>query len=169
MLTFRRSVGLQREGIKFAVNVGGLQSHLTTGGEGCCLWHHDSAYTRWDDVTRCQLAYFAVLRKVILTWSVKVFAWPLCALPFWVPPQNWVSWSINDGRWTVAYQRWQLTKIGGIQLCLNENGKGKAVPMLIQASFHENTWQIEGRAPGVHNLGARWLVGYQPDTLILWG
>jgi len=33
MLTFRRSIGLQSEGIKFAVNVRGLRSHLTSDDE----------------------------------------------------------------------------------------------------------------------------------------
>jgi hypothetical protein len=52
-----------------------------------------------------------------------------------------------------------------IKPCLNENGKGKAAPVLNQASCHENKWQSEGTAPGVHNLGTRWLVSYQLDIL----
>jgi len=54
-----------------------------------------------------------------------------------------------------------------IQLCLYENGKGKAVPVWSQASCHENTWQSGGTAPGVHNLGTRWVVSYQLDTLVV--
>jgi hypothetical protein len=36
-----------------------------------------------------------------------------------------------------------------IQLRLNENGIGKAVPVLRQASCHENTWHSEAAAPGI--------------------
>jgi hypothetical protein len=52
-----------------------------------------------------------------------------------------------------------------MQLRLNENDRGKAVPVLSQASCHENTWQSEGTAPDVHNLGIRRLVSYQLHTL----
>jgi hypothetical protein len=113
------------------------------------VWHHDSAYTRWDDVTRCLLAYFAVLRKVSLhgRWRFSRSRYAVCLLSSAVELSlmvDQVSRLISDARWVnCGLSRMAANQNREIQLCLNENGNGKAVPVLSQASCHKNTSESE--------------------------
>lgn len=108
LLTFRRSIVLRSDGINFAINVGRLQSHLTTRLSFCDV----TIVPTHDEMTSHAARWPTSLSCVSYPYMVgEGFRVAVMRLAFWVPPQNWVSWSINDDRWTAAYQRWQLTKI----------------------------------------------------------